>query len=115
MSKLTQPSIDHRALGETFSTINDQSLNLFTDAFTRWVTNCNETSSELLRFVNERFDKDLKLAARFAECKRPEDFLALQTQLVTTMIADYAQEATKLAGMLTASSDEIARASLMTS
>jgi len=111
MSKLAKPKLE---ITETLSAINADSLNLFTDGFSRYMKNANATGSELVRFVNERFNKDLQIASRFAECKQPQDFFKLQSELITTLIGDYAQEASKLFGMLTATSEEIARTSQVT-
>jgi hypothetical protein len=112
MSKLAKPKLENT---ETLSAINGDSLNLFTDTFSRCMKNANATGSELVRFMNDRFKKDLQIASRFAECRQPQDFFALQSELITTLIGDYAQETSRLVGMLTATSDDIARASLVTS
>ena len=112
MSKLAKPKLENT---EMLSAINGDSLNLFTDAFSRYMNNANATGSELVRFMNERFYKEQQIASRFAECKQPQDFFALQSEMITTLIGDYAQEGSKLFGMLTTTSEEIARASLVTS
>ncbi len=108
MSKPASTPANASAIPESFSAINGQALNFFTEAFTRWVKNANATSSELLHFVNARLNKDMQVLARFAECKKPEEFLALQSDVCASLFSDYAQESSKLFGMLTAAGEEAA-------
>lgn len=80
MSESKMASVDESGLSEMLSAMSGQSLNFVSDAYWRWLKNANATSAELLRFVKERFNKDMQLMSRCIACEKPEDFLALRSE-----------------------------------
>ncbi|MDR3387602.1 MAG: phasin family protein [Rudaea sp.] len=77
---------------EVPSSTTKASFDVVTNAYSEWLRNANQMQTEAIRFINERYNKDVKMISRFAECKRPEDFFALQSELLTDLVADYSQE-----------------------
>ena len=71
------------------------SLDTMTKAYANWLKNANRLQAEALRFVSDRFNKDLQLLSRFGSCKRPEDFLGMQSEAMTQMANDYMTEGAK--------------------
>ena len=65
-----------------------------------WMNTTNEMQSETIRFVGERLRKDMQMPAKFAACGSPFDVYQEQVEFASTMVADYADESWKMAGML---------------
>jgi len=72
------------------------SFDSMTHAYSDWLQNANRVQAEMIRFVGERFSKDVAMMSRFAECRKPEDYLKLQGVLLTELAADYQQEGTRI-------------------
>lgn len=85
-----------------------ESFQSLAQAFSEWTNNGNRIQAELARFVSDRFNKDVALISRFAACKDPGEFIALQSEMVTGLTNDYLQEGAKIFAL----SSEIAKNSL---
>ena len=57
---------------------NEESFAWISNGFSEWLHNINRVQAEVIRFMSERFSKDVKMASRFAECRNPEDFMRVQ-------------------------------------
>lgn len=64
-------------------------------AFSAWMRNANRLQCEAIRFVADRFAKDVEMTQQFAKCKKPEEILDLQAKLVNAMMSDYMNESAK--------------------
>jgi hypothetical protein len=96
MSKQQQ---DTFSMPQTFSGIpgfSKESFEALSEVFSESVRNGNRIQAELLRFVGDRFSKDVALISRLAACKEPTAFLNLQSELVTGLTNDYLQEGAKI-------------------
>jgi len=71
------------------------SFDTMSKAYANWLKNANSLQAEAVRFVSERFNKDLELLSRFGSCKRPEDFLGVQSDAMTQLANDYMAEGAK--------------------
>ena len=85
---------------DAMSDVARQSFDSMNKAFSAWMQNTNKIQAEAMRFVNERFNKDMQILSRFSTCRKPEDFVALQSQLVTEIASDYMAEGAKLYELL---------------
>lgn len=65
-------------------------------AYSDWLHNANRVQAEMIRFVGERFSKDLNLVSRFAACKQPDEFLRLQGEVMSELASDYMQEGARI-------------------
>lgn len=68
------------------------SLQALSDAYVDWLKNANRLQAEAIRFVGDRFNKDVQMIARFAACKQPEEFLSLQSAAANELVKDYLAE-----------------------
>lgn len=80
----------------TFPGFGKESFEWMSKGFSEWLSNANRMQAELIRFMGDRYSKDVKMMARFAECRKPEDFLKLQTEIAAELTADYQQEGARL-------------------
>jgi len=76
-----------------------ESFDNMTRAFTGWMTNANRMQAETIRFMNDRFNKDMQAFTRFGACKKPEEFMSLQSELVAELVKDYMEEGNKVVAM----------------
>ena len=49
--------------------------------------------------MGDRYSKDVKMMARFAECRKPEDFLKLQSEIAAELAADYQEQGARILAM----------------
>lgn len=91
-----------------------ESFESMTNAFAGWLQNANRVQSEMIRFIGDRFSKDLSLISRLASCKQPDEFLRLQAEAMSEIASDYMQESAKLLALFgdasRSSIEEVARA-----
>ena len=91
-----------------------ESFESMSNAFSDWVQNANRVQTEMIRFIGDRFSKDLNLLSRLASCKQPEEFLRLQAEAMSEIASDYMQESAKLLALFGDASrsgaEDIARA-----
>lgn len=73
-----------------------QSFDTMSQAFSNWMRNANRVQAETIRFMNERFTKDLQAFSRVGACRKPEDFVGLQSELLTQLVADYMEEGARM-------------------
>ncbi|HZP67417.1 MAG TPA: phasin family protein [Rudaea sp.] len=64
-----------------------------------WFKNANRVQAEAIRFLSDRFAKDLALASRFGACRKPEDFVAVQSEVATELVKDYMEESAKFVAL----------------
>ena len=83
-----------------------ESFEWMSNAYSEWLHNTNRVQAEVIRFMGDRFSKDVKMMSRFAECRKPEDFLKLQSEIVTELAADYQQEGAKILALFGEASRE---------
>jgi hypothetical protein len=76
-----------------------ESFETMTRAYSEWLRNANRVQAEMIRFVGERFTKDVSMMSRFADCKKPEDYFKVQGELLTELTADYQQEGARILGL----------------
>jgi Phasin protein len=79
-----------------FPGFNKDSFESVSKAYSDWLHNANRVQAEMIRFVGERFSKDLNLVSRFAACKQPDEFLRLQGEVMTELASDYMQEGARI-------------------
>lgn len=89
-----------------FAGTSRESLDTVSKAFSEWMNNANRMQAELIRFVGERFSKDVDLVSRFASCKQPDEFVRLQAEALTELASDYMQEGAKIFGLFSEASRE---------
>jgi len=82
------------------SPLTRQSFDTMSRAFSSWLRDANRFQSEAIRFMNERFIKDIDMMSQFATCKKPEELLALQAKLANDLVSDFVAEGTKLLELL---------------
>ena len=73
-----------------------ESFESMSNAFSDWVQNANRVQTEMIRFIGDRFSKDMGLISRLASCKQPDEFLRLQAEAMSEIATDYMQEGAKL-------------------
>ena len=71
-----------------FPGFGKESFEWMSNAFSEWLGNANRMQAEVIRFMGDRYSKDVKMMTRFAECRKPEDFLKLQSELAAELAAD---------------------------
>src|SRR5512141_274796 len=80
--------------------ITQQSLDAMSHAFSGWLKNANRLQAEALRFLNDRFNKDVEMMSQFAHCKKPEEFFSLQAKLASNLVSDYTDESSRILALL---------------
>jgi hypothetical protein len=80
----------------TLPGLGKESFEWMSTAFSEWLSNANRMQAEVIRFIGDRYSKDVKMMMRFAECRKPEDFLKLQSELAAELTADYQEEGARL-------------------
>ena len=90
----------------SFPGFSKESFESMTSAYSEWLRNANRVQAEMIRFMGERFSKDVKMMSRFAQCRKPEDFLQVQGEIVAELAADYQQEGAKLLALFGDASKE---------
>ena len=74
---------------------NDAVQSLFQN-YTGWAANTSRVQNELIRFVQSRLARDIELFTKFGDCKKPEDFIKMQSEFANDWISDYMQENAKI-------------------
>jgi hypothetical protein len=91
-----------------------ESFESMSSAFSDWLQSANRVQTEMIRFISDRFSKDLHLMSRLASCKQPDEFLRLQAEAMSEIASDYMQEGAKLLALFGDASrsgyEEVARA-----
>jgi hypothetical protein len=85
---------------EAMSAVAKDSFDSMSRAFSGWLSNANRMQAETIRFVNDRFNKDLQVLSRFGNCRKPEDFIALQSEVMTELVSDYMAEGARFFALL---------------
>jgi hypothetical protein len=106
MSKAQQrPSVAPNGI-EGMSATTKESFDAMSRAFSGWLGNANRIQSEAIRFLNDRFNKDIEMMSQFANCKKPEEFFNLQAKIANNLVADYTAESTRLLALLSDATKE---------
>jgi hypothetical protein len=79
-----------------FPGFGKESFEWMSNAFSEWLGNANRMQAEVIRFMGDRYSKDVKMMARFAECRKPEDFLKLQSEVAAELAADYQEQGARI-------------------
>ncbi len=98
MTKPQAPSANGNI--QAISELARQSLTAMSGAYASWLQDAGKVQAETVRFLNERFEKDMDLLTQFAHCRRPEEIAALQSKAFATLVSDYAHESQTLFGLL---------------
>jgi len=85
---------------QAMSELARQSLTAMSGAYAAWLQDAGKVQAETVRFLNERFEKDMDLLTQFAHCRRPEEIAALQSKAFAALVSDYARESQTLFGLL---------------
>ena len=86
------------------------SFEAMSDAYATWIKNANKLQAEAIRFVGERLDKDLQLLSRLGACKKPDEFLALQSDATSELVNDYLEEGKRWIALLSNPANNQAKA-----
>jgi len=89
-----------------FPATTKASFDSMSHAFSEWLHNANRVQAEMIRFIGDRFSKDVDLISRFAGCKQPEEFLRMQAEALTELTGDYMQEGARIFGLFSQASKE---------
>ncbi len=76
------------------------SFETMSKAYANWLKGANRLQTEAIRFVGDRFNKDLQILSRFGSCTKPEDFLSLQSEATTQLVNDYLEQGAKWIALL---------------
>lgn len=87
-----------------FAAPSQQSFEAMSHAYSEWLHNANRMQAELIRFIGDRFGKDVNLISRFTGCKQPDEFLKLQSEALTDLTNDYMQEGARIFALFTEAS-----------
>ena len=99
MSHVATPSIPVLA-PQSLADLGNQSIRMATGFLTAWMQDAGRMQQKLAQFFNERLEKDVTLAARFAQCTSPGAFIDLQLEQLTVMTTDYLDESQALLSLL---------------
>ena len=75
-----------------FPGLGKESFEWMSKGFSEWLSNAHRMQAEVIRFMGDRYSKDVKMMARFAECRKPEDFLKVPSELAAELAADYQEQ-----------------------
>ena len=80
--------------------LGHQSTEVATGLFTDWLQDASDLQKYLLAFFNQRMVKEVDLLERFADCTSVGGLVDLQAEMLTGMMADYAQGGQKILVLL---------------
>ena len=83
-------------IAETMWILDPQSIEAVSNTYRAWLSQANRMQDETMRFVQERFTKELEAAALLARCTSPIEAFAVQADFAQKMAADYFEEGQKL-------------------
>lgn len=73
-----------------------QSLDTMSNAFSAWLRNANRAQAEAIRFLSDRFNKDLEMMLELAGCRNRKDIFGLRANFASDLVADYIAEGTRV-------------------
>jgi len=79
-----------------FPGLGKESFEWMSTAFSEWLGNANRMQAEMIRFMGDRYAKDMKMITRFAGCRKPEDFVKLQSEVAAELAADYQEQGARI-------------------
>lgn len=100
MSKPNQSRSQPQLSFESFSAIAHDSLDTVSTAFSNWLHNANQVQNEAIRFLRDRFDKDIASMSSLARCKSLDEVFRLQSQMTSELVSDYMREGARLFELL---------------
>ena len=92
-TKTIEPTLP---IAETMWNIDPQSIEAMTNAYRALLSQANRMQDETMRFVKERFTKDVEAVAQLARCTNPIEAFVVQAEFVQKMAADYLEESQTL-------------------
>jgi len=78
------------------SVLARQSFDAMSGTFSAWLRDANRFQAEAIRFLNDRFNKDIQMMSQFTACRKPEEFFDLQAKLMSGLVSDYMAEGTRV-------------------
>ena len=69
-------------------------------SYSVWLDNANKLQAEAIRFLSTRLDRDVEVLTKFGNCRKPEDFMNLQSEFTSGLIAEYQQESAKILSLV---------------
>lgn len=76
-----------------------QALDAWFKSYSVWLDNANRLQAEAISFLSGRFERDVEVLKKFGNCRKPEDFVSLQSEFTSNLIAEYQQESAKIFGL----------------
>jgi len=92
---------------EAMWNMDPQSFEAVANTYRAWFTQANKMRDETIRFVRERFTKELEAAVQLAGCTNPTEALAMQAEFANKMAADYLAEGQKIVELMGEMAKEI--------
>ncbi|HEY3180656.1 MAG TPA: phasin family protein [Casimicrobiaceae bacterium] len=92
---------------ETMWNMDPQSFEAVTKTYTAWFNQANRMRDETIRFVQERFTKEVEAAVKLAGCTNPTEALAVQAEFANRLAADYFEEGQKIVELMGEMAKEI--------
>jgi hypothetical protein len=80
--------------------IDPQSVEAVTNTYRAWFNQANRMRDESIRFMQERFKKELEAAVKLAACTNPTEAFAVQAEFANKMAADYFEEGQKIVELM---------------
>jgi hypothetical protein len=99
MQKRDKPVEPTAPLAGLMWNMDPQSIQAMTDIYTAWLSQASRVQEETMRFVQERFSKELDAATQIARCTNPLEAFALQAELAQKRAEDYVEEGQRLASL----------------
>jgi hypothetical protein len=85
---------------EAMWNMDPQSFEAVTNTYRAWFNQANRVRDETIRFVQERFRKELEAAVKLAGCTNPTEAFAVQAEFANKMAADYFEEGQKIVELM---------------
>ena len=85
---------------EAMWNMDPQSFEAVTNTYRVWINQANRMRDETIRFVQERFTKELEAAVKLAGCTNATEALAVQAEFANKMAADYLEEGQKIVELM---------------
>ena len=92
---------------EAMWNMDPQSFEAVTNTYRAWFTQANRMRDETIRFVQERFTKELEATVQLAGCTNPSEAFAVQAEFANKMAADYLAEGQKIVELMGEMAKEI--------
>ena len=95
--KAVEPAV---LTAEAMWNMDPQSFEAVTNTYRVWINQANRMRDETIRFVQERFTKELEAAVKLAGCTNPTEAFAVQAEFANKMAADYFEDGQKIVELM---------------